>query len=66
MSTREMMELTARELRARVPLSADDWSAVLDQVETVRQLLDTLDELPLEQAEPATAYQLEPNSAPEQ
>jgi len=50
--TRETLERMARDLATEFPLHAEDWQAIVDQVEVMLGFVHTLDELPLENVEP--------------
>jgi hypothetical protein len=54
--TRESVARRASELAAYLPLPADDWPVVIDQVTRVLDTVATLDELPLDTVEPAVIY----------
>jgi hypothetical protein len=58
--TRESLECRARELAAELPLTAQDWEAVLDQAQRVLDAVATLDELPLDAVEPPAVYRVAP------
>jgi hypothetical protein len=54
--TRESVAQRARELAAVFPLPAEDWPAIIDQATRVLDTVATLDELPLDTAEPAAVF----------
>ena len=53
--TRETLERMARDLATEFPLPADDWKAIVDQVEVLLGFIQQLDELPLENVEPTAS-----------
>jgi hypothetical protein len=55
----------AHDLAAEYPLRAEEWAEVVGQAERMLALLKPLDELPLDDLEPAGVYQLTPHPAAE-
>jgi hypothetical protein len=53
---REVIARRAAELAAEWPLPPEDWPVIIEQATRVRELIATLDELPLGEVEPVTVY----------
>lgn len=58
MVTRETLERVVQELSADIPIPPEDWETVLAQVRRMLEAVRTLDELPLDEAEPASLYEI--------
>jgi hypothetical protein len=54
--TRETLEQMARDLAGQVQLPAEDWQAIIAGAERMLAMIQTLDELPLENVEPAAVF----------
>jgi hypothetical protein len=54
----ERLEPIARELAAKLPLSKEEWDAIVAQARDLLAVVATLDELPLEGVEPAATYKV--------
>ncbi len=64
MLNRELLEKLARERLAGIPLPAEDWAALVPQIERVLAIVSELDGLQLGDAEPAPVYSVEPEAHP--
>jgi hypothetical protein len=60
--TRETLERMARDLASEINLPAEDWEAVVTQAANMHNWIKTLDELPLENVEPASVAGITPPS----
>jgi len=58
--TKDTLERMAREIGADLPLPAEDWAAVVGQVQRILEAVRSLDELPLDAVEPAPIYRINP------
>lgn len=53
---REELERLARERLADIPMTPDDWPALLPQIERVLSIVAELERFPMEDAEPAPIF----------
>ena len=60
--TRETLERLARDLAAEVTLPAEDWEAIVTQAVNMLGWIKALDELPLQNVEPASVSGIAPGS----
>src|SRR5262245_44349969 len=58
--TRETLERMARDLAAEITLPAEDWDAIVTQAASMLGWINALDELPLQNVEPASMAPLTP------
>ncbi len=58
----ESLRSRARDLAAEIPLPAEDWEAILNLVQGVRQALQQLDQLPLTAVEPPAVFHAQPGT----
>jgi hypothetical protein len=56
--TRETLDRLARELAVEVPLPVEDWDAIVSQADRMLTLIRSLDELPLQDVEPASCFRI--------
>ncbi len=59
MVTRETLERVVQALSPDIPVPPEDWEAIVPQVRRMLEAVRTLDELPLDEVEPASLYELE-------
>ena len=57
---RETLEQLARDFAAELAIPAEEWKMIIAQAERMRELIGMLDELPLGEIEPASAYRMNP------
>ena len=50
------IEQLARELARELPFPPEDWEAIVAQAKRIRDTVQTLDELPLDNVEPAFLF----------
>lgn len=60
MRNAEAFARMVRERLADVPLPAEDWEALVPQIERLWAVVASLDDLPLDAVEPAAIYKIVP------
>ncbi len=58
--SRDVLDRLGREVAADLPLPPGDWEAVLARAAQILEAVRTLDELPLDEVEPAALYKVLP------